>query len=169
MWDDLDASPKGLDIIAVNGAGFLCLEPLTLWCSIHGGHLVKFIEKRRRLGGDMDFAAYGNFHPGEESGNVVRWQRPNGGGSSGLFTALIALELGYDRLVLAGIPIEGKRRLNYADGGPEIIEPEPSDAGFAIYRNGWLTNLDVIRGKVRSMSGWTQELLGAPTAEWLNE
>lgn len=166
MWDDLRRTPAGLDVVAVNRAGWLYLEPIALWVSIHGAGNLAHIEKRRELGADMNFDAYGNFANNEESGDVIRWNRPNGGGSSSLFATRIALELGYERVVLAGVPLEGQATLVDADG-TEFVE-EPSALGFGVYRRGWEKARDEIGEHVRSMSGWTRETFGEPTAEWLN-
>ena len=167
MWDDLARAPDGLDVVAVNRAGMLYLDPIVLWVSVHGKNLQEFIDARRGLGGSMDFDSYGNFAASEESGDTIRWNRPNGGGSSSLFAVKIARELGYDRIVLAGVPLEGQTTIVDVDG-TEIVE-EPSHLGFGVYRGGWLKVLDEIRNNVRSMSGWTRETFGEPTAEWLNE
>jgi hypothetical protein len=173
MWDDLRRVPAGLDVVAVNRAGWLYLDPIAMWVSIHGGSnrggvgLVDSIEKRRALGADMNFAAYGNFAENEESGACIRWNRPNGGGSSSLFATRIALELGYERVVLAGVPLVGDTTICDADGSEKV--EEPSATGFAIYRGGWEKVHDEIADNVRSMSGWTRETFGEPTAEWLIE
>ncbi|GAG14177.1 unnamed protein product, partial [marine sediment metagenome] len=95
MWDDLARAPVGLDIVAINRAAYLYLEPIAMAVSIHGVDLVEAIGRRRELGADMDFDAYGNFAERDESGDVIRWNRPNGGGSSGLFATRIALEVRY--------------------------------------------------------------------------
>ena len=39
------------------------------------------------------------------------------------------------------------------------------DAGN--YRKGWVEHATTMNGRVRSMSGWTAELLGQPDAAWL--
>ena len=166
MWDDLRRTPDGLDVVAVNRAGWLCLKPITLWVSIHGANLVGFIEKRRGLGANMTFDAYGNFAANEESGDVIRWNRPNGGGSSSLFATRIALELGYERVVLVGVPLVGDTTISDRDN-TEIVE-EWSAAGFGVYRGGWEKVRSEIADNVRSMSGWTRETFGAPTSEWVN-
>ena len=167
MWDDLARAPADLDLVAVNRAGWLYLEPITLWVSIHGADLVRHIEQRRDLGADMNFDAYGNFAEADDSGDVIRWNRPNGGGSSSLFATRIALELGYERVVLAGVPLEGNTIIADHDGN-ETVE-EFSAAGFGVYRGGWERVHDEICNHVRSMSGWTRDTFGEPTAEWLNE
>jgi hypothetical protein len=168
MWDDLDAARAILgrlrwSLIAVNGAGWMYIDPIAMWCSVHGFRLVKWIERRRERGLDMGFTAYANFGDREDSADVVRWNRPNGGGSSGLYATLVALELGYDRLILCGIPITGDTRHNY-DSGETIVK---ADCAYEAYRSGWIKSHDVIKNRVRSMSGWTREQLGVPTEEWL--
>lgn len=170
MWDDLDAARVILgglpwDLIAVNGAGWLYAGPVALWCSVHGSKLVRWVERRRELGFDMTFQAYGNFSKSEASGAVIRWNRPNGGGSSGLYATLTALELGYDHLILCGIPIAGDRRHNY-EAGDAIIK---ADCPYESYRSGWTKAEETLKHRVRSMSGWTADLLGRPTVEWLSE
>jgi hypothetical protein len=110
----------------------------------------------------MDFEAYGNFADNEECDGVIRWNRPNGGGSSGLFAVLIALELGFDKLILCGMPVDGEKRIT-SDG-----EVEVGETPYQHYRKGWILRQGILSEHVRSMSGWTRETFGAPTAEWLN-
>jgi hypothetical protein len=80
-------------------------------------------------------------------------------GSSGLFAVKIALDDGHDRVVCAGVPME-QAAGHFIRGGDW-----PQCDGF---RLGWQSALPHIKHKVRSLSGWTKELLGgAPTPEWL--
>jgi len=80
------------------------------------------------------------------------------GGSSGLIGALVGLQVGGTRVVLAGIPLSAEGR--QYDTGKTWDEAE-------VYHGAWIRAMDRLLGKVRSMSGWTAEQLGAPTAEWL--
>jgi hypothetical protein len=49
-----------------------------------------------------------------------------------------------------------------ADGSPvEAV------CAYESYRKGWERKLPDIKDRVRSMSGWTKELLGKPTKGWL--
>jgi len=168
MWDDLEAA-RGLleglpwDLITVNGAGLLYKDRITMWCSIHGNKLVKWINQRRDLGYDMAFVAYGNFSPEQNSADVVRWNHPNGGGSSSLFAVLTALELGYEQLILCGVRLEGIERFEH-DAGGNLIK---ADCPYESYRSGWTKALGTIKDKVRSMGGWPAEILGVPTRDWL--
>lgn len=71
-------------------------------------------------------------------------------GSSSLMGVKVAIgPLGYDRVVLAGVPLSGDYYTNF-------------------FRH-WQDCAHLLIGRVRSMSGNTRELLGYPDEEWLNE
>jgi hypothetical protein len=81
-------------------------------------------------------------------------------GSSGLFAVQVALRKGHKKVIACGIPmtIEGshfQRHINWQ-----------SAIGF---RNGWMTCRHEIAPYVRSMSGWTREILGFPDKEWIDK
>lgn len=80
------------------------------------------------------------------------------GGSTGLFTVKVLLEEGFTRIVLAGVPLTQD---------PHYYDDRPW-AEAKNFRSRWLRNIEAISPYVRSMSGWTAEILGEPTAEWLN-
>jgi hypothetical protein len=82
---------------------------------------------------------------------------PAWGGSSGLFGVAVAMELGADRIVLCGVPM---------DPTPHVDDAAPWIAA-ARYRYAWRVHEVALRASVRSLSGWTRGLLGAPTAAWL--
>jgi hypothetical protein len=74
-------------------------------------------------------------------------------GGSGLFAIKGLLEIGCDAIVLAGIPMtsEGK---HYYSTASWVQGPK--------YHRAWLKRQADIAPYVRSMSGWTKGLLGAP-------
>lgn len=91
----------------------------------------------------------------------VCWDVSNPGGTSGLFAATVALRLGYEKIILCGIPMDNRRRF-YDSPNKEfkysgISQQDPWQYA-AVYTFG---------GKVKSMSGNTLQLLGKPTKEWL--
>lgn len=93
-------------------------------------------------------------HSNKPQGDAVLvWRYKDPQGSSGLFALHVALtRLGYKRAVLAGIPI--------ADEG--------QDASYATnYLQAWRERAPSYGDSVRSMSGNTNGLFGAPTKEWL--
>lgn len=80
-------------------------------------------------------------------------------GSSGLFAVKVALvDLGFDKAVVCGIPL--------TVAGKHFFDATDWRAAMS-YRQGWKQALPEIRDRVRSMGGWTEELLGKPTIEWL--
>lgn len=82
------------------------------------------------------------------------------GGSSGLLGVLAALQVA-DKAVITGIPLDPKLkhyRRPKKQGWPPAM----------MYRLAWRAVHSDIKDRVRSMSGWTREFLGAPTKEWLS-
>lgn len=80
-------------------------------------------------------------------------------GSSGLFGVKVAIdELGFDRVVCCGIPMTAEAR---------HLNNERPWGGAANHRRGWLQAKGHISNQVRSVSGWTMELLGKPSVKWL--
>lgn len=78
-------------------------------------------------------------------------------GTSGLFGIEVALWLGAERIVLAGCPID--ETPHYYDGATLMPWLEH-------YRDGWMASLPEIKGRVKSLSGWTREILGEPPSNW---
>jgi hypothetical protein len=87
--------------------------------------------------------------------SIFPWSR--NGGSSSMFAVNIATHIfGYDRIILAGVPLDRSGRFY---GDPQ----HDGQAGYEGFRPAW--EAAAARGDlshVRSLSGWTRELLGAP-------
>lgn len=80
-------------------------------------------------------------------------------GSSGYFAAKVAaFDLGYDRVVLCGIPLE--------PSGAHFFDKREWISARK-YREPWTLAVDQFADRIRSMGGWTQRLLGQPDTEWL--
>lgn len=83
------------------------------------------------------------------------------GGSSGLFAPMVGLALGYDKIILAGIPI---------DGSGHFFDPPNTETKQFLGRNiqeEWENaNVNYFKGRVKSMSGRTMEWLGYPPDDW---
>lgn len=77
-----------------------------------------------------------------------------------MYMASVAIKrLFYPRMVLCGVPM---------DAGPNTF----SGKGWNAHRtfvNGWKKELPTLKEHLRSFSGWTREILGAPTREWIGE
>jgi hypothetical protein len=89
----------------------------------------------------------------------VLWPLTRDGGTSGLFGVFVGLLLGYDKIILAGIP---------CDDSPRFFDPpwQTHDLfGLKIAFDEWQRAHDevsIFKNRVRSLSGKTQELLGGP-------
>lgn len=144
------------DVLAVNNATIYYLDRIDHAASLHfdewrdlrpltarkGNRLC---EKRQRNGGNSDFLIHS---PVGYPGIDMAWTEYGWGkGSSGLFGVYVGLGLGYQRIVLAGIPLSGL----YLDH----------------YQREWLHRLPELKDRVWSLSGWTRALLGAPP--WIVE
>lgn len=88
--------------------------------------------------------------------HVVQQRWP---GTSSLYAVQIAQQVGARRVVLAGSPM---------DLSPKFDEqPNGLGAWLDQYREAWTKAKDEFVIPVRSASGWTRELLGAPPEDWL--
>ena len=134
----LDFGPWGGLVIAVNETGVFYTGHIDHWVTLHGEKLDWWRE--HRTVGNQDY---------------VPWVVPSCDGSSGAAAVLVARdELQCERIVLCGVPMDNSRHIRR---GP-----------WSAYDNhrAWWERSDLTA--VRSMSGWTRELLGAPTRAWLN-
>lgn len=163
LWDDVEAalSLGEFDgVVACNDAGAYWRGKLDAWCTLHPNKLGRWTKERAARGYPPASRLFS--HRVEEPHDITvssyHW-KPGGGssGSSGLYSTKIALELGFERLVLCGIP----------------MTPEPhffNRAPWAAYRNfsaSWRTLAPRLLPNVKSMSGWTRTLLGSPSESWL--
>ncbi|MBB6306230.1 hypothetical protein [Xanthobacter tagetidis] len=165
VWDDvaraLDLFEPGL-IVAVNDVGASWPGPVNVWCSLHPDKLPAWRAERARRGfprADEHLChVTGKDEPGADRQVEYRLPGQTSSGSSGLFGVKVALDAGAERVVIAGIPL--------STGGAHFFDPKPWTArdGFV---KGWQEARPAIADKVRSMSGFTMKLLGAPTPQWL--
>jgi hypothetical protein len=161
LWDDVRAAKDlGHHYIAVNDAGmYIHLAGaftkfrLRHWASLESSFFPAY---RIRTNGTQNHSVlYHSNQPDEGVDFAWRLQHPSFiGGTSSLFATLVALGLGYDPVILCGVPLDGS---GYFYGPPE---------SHGIQYNSclrfWEKHLDVFKGRVKSMSGNTRELLGAP-------
>lgn len=109
--------------------------------------------KRTRLGFNIDYKIISHRNELKYPVDFVFEYKPPSG-SSALLGAIAAMSFGYKKIVLCGCPLEGVN---------------PKQSSYAMFRKGWTVHKNEVIGKVKSMSGWTKELLGEPTREWLKE
>lgn len=126
------------DTCCINRAGLKHPFAFEHWFSWHAD----------MLGGDWAWQRPGaELHSTYDGHPDVRlWDVPNQRGGSCLGAILVMIDkLGYDKVVLAGCPMEGEYKRFFDE--------------FDV--------LDERKAKVRSMSGNTAKLLGYPVEEWL--
>jgi len=81
-------------------------------------------------------------------------------GSTALFAVYVALALGYEKIVLAGCPLDSKGHWFY---GNEVMGPDWQGKDY----QAWLELARTEEGnKVRSLSGYTAQIIGLAKEEW---
>lgn len=89
------------------------------------------------------------------------WPWP-GHGSSSLNAVYTGLAMGYDRIILCGVPLDNQPHYWQAPWERSNFRNEVGErwgGGLAFWSN---AARDLFEGRVKSMSGRTQELLGSP-------
>ena len=102
---------------------------------------------------DAGWDLVGNPWPSDE----VMWH-----GSTSFFAVLVGLELGYKRIVLAGCPLDSKGHWYFPD---EDWGPKWTGETYQVW---FEFTLDERKRKCRSMSGYTEILLGRPDKEFFD-
>lgn len=173
LWRDVE---EALEIGAYAGA-VACNDAAAVWpgrldaaVSLHGEKHGIWMGQRRKSGLPMPDHVLG--HATLRSGIVRtpdcitgftdhRFDGQRQTGSSGLFALKVALvDLGFDRAVLCGVPMNGQSHFfdtaSWADGA-------------RAHWRGWVEAMPAIKDKTRSMSGRTAEVLGRPDKQWLGQ
>ena len=190
VWEDIEAAldlGEFQGVVACNDVGCVWPGRLDGWVSLHAAKLPGWMQARERNGltpaarvaghlGDGKQYPATNARPRKVREYVDhRFPGQSRSGSSGLFAAKYALEdLGFDRGVLCGIPMEMSQA--------HFFNSHPWN-GAKSHVAGWLKKpwsppqkgqkaeppipLPAIKGRLRSMSGWTRELLGSPTRKFI--
>jgi len=167
VWDDIDAlealmgEPWPGVVLVCNDMGYKeghsgrrWDRPIHHWCTLHAEKLQGWQNQRRNAG----------LPKIEETWSSVRRTVVKNhfqgitGGSSGLYTVSVALfALGYPRVVTCGIPMDATKNTFSARDW----------TSFKRYKLGWERDINRLKGRVRSMSGWTAQVLGRPTVDWI--
>lgn len=167
MWDDLLGALEicgwSADLMAVNRTA-LDIPRLAHMCSLHPDFLGPCRELRRHL----DYVTPVKHEPVTHSCTPFEgvdrvWTEWGKTGTSSLFGVRVMLALGYERVILAGIPLDDSGR--YYDPDVRLFRGEatPHIWKHHVDRGPWeLAAAKEFDGRVTSMSGWTQELLGGP-------
>lgn len=154
-------------VIATNAAGVYYPGHVDHWVTLHPewwlglpDSMPGWMDQRRIRGGNLDAVRWSDRAlPHWAQWNVDRIT-PRWRGTSGLLAVKVAVELGFPRIVLCGIPMEDRGHFD---------EPAKGFAGATTFQTEWKQVMHHFDGRVRSMSGWTRKVHGAPTREWLLE
>jgi hypothetical protein len=161
LFDDIEAALEltgpGPIIIATNHAGRDYHGHVDHWVSMHAELLAFWANERAKAGRGPAGRLWSAAHRQGGTSSIDRIASP--GGSSGLLAVFVGLELGLDRLILCGVPMQPAAR-HYDDMRPWTEARQ--------YLPAWRRAVPTIVDRVRSMSGATADLLGRPDEEWLN-
>ena len=171
VWDDLkqfgfpDNYPD-VAIMAVNDMIMHFPGDIDHIFSAHGDMLINWW-KARRPDLKIQFKKRPSFHSVNiykdiKGVKTIDW---SGQGTSGLGACFTGLDIGYDEIVLAGIPIDNSGHYWEPEGARTNFQREIVDAKGNIRGDGrrfWANAKDKFDGRVKSLSGFTKLLLGSP-------
>lgn len=164
VWDDLEPLipyiGSGTHVMAVNDVGMHIPVDIRHWFSNSAKDVGKWAECRRR-GYNQGATRHALRRGNDEKGANYLWPWP-GHGTSSLNAVYTGLAMGYESVVLCGIPLDNQP--NYFSPKWEkrnfTHEVPDRDDGTMKY---WTNARDkFFEGRVKSRSGRTKELLGAP-------
>ena len=144
-------------VFAVNNIGIVWPGRLDYWVTLHPGPVeddwvgIEAAMRRRLAAGLNRPQTWGH-----KAAKGIDRHTPDWAGSSGLLAVKVARLEGFDRIVLAGVPMDNRRHY-YGD------KPWSHNT---IFRRAWERRRLEIAPFVRSMSGLTKEMFGEPTPEW---
>jgi hypothetical protein len=147
--DSLGNMREGAAIFVINHTGFEYPIRADYWVTLHPECWHEWPQKRKAMGGNMDFISIG-YNDRNQTPKGMDRGSSDWGGMSGLFAVKCAFEEGFEEVILCGVPMTDTPyfwgdNLNY-----NIIG----------YRKGWEKHIDKLKGRVFSQSGWTAGLLG---------
>lgn len=174
VWDDVNdarALCKFDAICCVKRAGIEWPETFDVWAGLHPEHMKDYEARRRAKGlpGGYEIVCPPDAELGDPGKGIkgihrrvgYRWPGMNASAGSGIYGAKVMTDAGY-RAVLAGIPM---------NDDPHFLNHEKWGRGpwgaVTSFLEGLRFAVPHMRGRVKSMSGLTKEILGAPTPEWL--
>lgn len=170
VWDDAAAAldlGKPDIVVACNDISARWAGPVDYMVTLHPEKLLGWQDERRRRGySEPAFVVSHEKPEGFEAGRAYprvdfavdyRWPGMEGSGSSGLFAVKVALTAA-DRVILAGVPMD--------PAAAHFFHPARW-AEWESFTDAWHRAMPFIKDRVRSMGGWTADLLGRPTTEWL--
>lgn len=158
VWDDLKDFPiNHYDVMTINDITMHFPCRIThVYSNDH--YMLEHWVNARRPRYKKDFGENIKIHTCNKKFHSWPWP---GTGSSGLNACYTGLALGYDSIVLAGIPLDDEGHYWEASWMKSNFTKEVPDKDGEIKYWG-TANRDIFKGRVKSLSGRTKELLGSP-------
>lgn len=159
VWDDLDnffALEHPHDVCVINEIGRFYPCSFKHAFSFHAQLLIEY--------GYAGKAICHSVNRNKPTGIDYAWRLSRTSGSSSLMAARIALRhWGYKRVVVAGVPINN-------DGHLAGLATHDKTGNYTgIFLAAWEKFHPELKNFLRSMSGNTRDIYGAPAKEWLND
>ena len=152
-------------IYCVKLAGVHWPEPFDWWCGLHPEWQGKYEAERAALGHPGGYRTVSCLAAEVDARNAkipvdrrvsYRWPGMNSSASSGIFAAKVAME-DCERVILAGVPMTHGKHFTRNKAWSELNS----------FTAGLQEAIPHMKGRVRSLSGLTEKLLGRPDPEWL--
>jgi hypothetical protein len=165
LWDDLTKiNPKDFDVMAINYVGLFLREKIIHWFSGYPevlGPLRRLREVDGRGGKAPRIKTHSRFYyPGVD---YVWKAEKYGFGTSSLDACSIGLLMGYDKILIAGSPLDNTNSFYESPGEAEGIARIGDIPSYVEAWQWW--NEKYFKGRVRSLSGKTKEICGG----WFDE
>lgn len=172
LWDDLSRLPSNApaEFCAVKQTGMYLPFKIQHWVGCHGERFQFMVPLRKMENGENHYYLKGYLEDGTRGVHSVKygiqvhaeknwpmvdhvWTAKALTGTSALFATKIMLALGYEEVILAGVPLDDSGRFYDAPWN------KGCDLNPMSLRE-WEEFVPVFDGRVKSMSGRTRELLG---------
>jgi hypothetical protein len=168
LWEDLESVKyhEFDDVMAVNFTAAFYPGYISHFATLEADMASFCFGLRKRI---QDKSEYVHVHINEpgHAENAILWGIESGikAGTSGLFAVTVGVCLGFDKIVLAGMPL---------NNGGRFFDPPTTDSGMMEYEDGFIRRTwenyrfgGEWAHKVRGCSGRTRGWFGEPTKEWL--
>lgn len=146
--------PPECDAICVNRSVLYYPYFFQHWVSLH----VDLARDLQWVKNKCSFKTHSN-RPGPGIDKI--WPMHPFNGDSGLFAVRIAVKLGYEKIILCGLPLDSRRKIYQVKENGNSFD---CTSNIKLWQE---TARDEFEDRVRSMSGNTREILGEPTKEWI--
>lgn len=147
-------------VVACNQAVFAWPGPLDHFATMHPEEMAPWLARREELGYPGGYETWTRVYPYGMKEREQLCDHAIAGfshASSGKLANEVAIQTGGTHNLLCGIPMDGRAHFNAGEW-----------RAHESYREGWEEDQVRLRRTTRSWSGWTADLLGVPTAEWLS-